>query len=56
MRLAYDETGEHSPCGGVGPIVADVQAGGATSLRQIAAALNERHIRTARERSGQPLR
>jgi DNA invertase Pin-like site-specific DNA recombinase len=30
------------------PIVADIQAGGATSLRQIAAALNERHIRTSR--------
>jgi DNA invertase Pin-like site-specific DNA recombinase len=30
------------------PIVADIQASGATSLRQIAAALNERHIRTAR--------
>jgi DNA invertase Pin-like site-specific DNA recombinase len=31
----------------IGPIVADIQANGATSLRQIAAALNERHIRTA---------
>ncbi|UVF22885.1 recombinase family protein (plasmid) [Microvirga terrae] len=30
------------------PIVADIQASGATSLRQIAAALNERHIRTSR--------
>ncbi|MGF9763403.1 recombinase family protein [Microvirga sp. 0TCS3.31] len=30
------------------PIVAGIQASGATSLRQIAAALNERHIRTAR--------
>jgi hypothetical protein len=30
------------------PIVADIQASGATSLRQIASALNERHIRTAR--------
>ncbi len=30
------------------PIVADIQASGATSLRQIAAALNARHIRTAR--------
>jgi Recombinase len=29
------------------PIVADIQAGGATSLRQIAAVLNERHIRAA---------
>jgi DNA invertase Pin-like site-specific DNA recombinase len=34
----------------IGPIVADIQASGATSLRQIAAALNERHIRTARGR------
>jgi DNA invertase Pin-like site-specific DNA recombinase len=32
----------------IGPIVADIQASGATSLRQIAVALNERHIRTAR--------
>jgi DNA invertase Pin-like site-specific DNA recombinase len=32
----------------IGPIVADIRASGATSLRQIAAALNERHIRTAR--------
>jgi DNA invertase Pin-like site-specific DNA recombinase len=32
----------------IGPIVADIQASGATSLRQIAAALNERHIGTAR--------
>jgi hypothetical protein len=30
------------------PIIADIQVSGATSLRQIAAALNERHIRTAR--------
>jgi DNA invertase Pin-like site-specific DNA recombinase len=30
------------------PIVADIQASGAMSLRQIATALNERHIRTAR--------
>jgi hypothetical protein len=29
------------------PFVAGIQASGATSLRQIAAALNERHIRTA---------
>jgi DNA invertase Pin-like site-specific DNA recombinase len=32
----------------IGPIVADIQEGGAMSLRQIAAGLNERHIRTAR--------
>jgi DNA invertase Pin-like site-specific DNA recombinase len=32
----------------IGPIVEDIRASGAVSLRQIAAALNERHIRTAR--------
>ncbi len=30
-----------------GPIVEDIRASGATSLRQIATALNERNIRTA---------
>jgi hypothetical protein len=32
----------------IAPIVAEVQAAGASSLRQIAAALNARNIRTAR--------
>jgi DNA invertase Pin-like site-specific DNA recombinase len=32
----------------IGPIVEDIRASGAVSLRQIAAALNERHIKTPR--------
>ncbi|EIM26671.1 recombinase family protein [Microvirga lotononidis] len=38
----------------IGPIVADLQANGTTSLRQIAAALNERHIKTSRGKSWTP--
>jgi DNA invertase Pin-like site-specific DNA recombinase len=38
----------------IGPIVADIQASGATSLRQIAAALNERHIKTSRGKDWTP--
>ncbi|MPR06183.1 recombinase family protein [Microvirga tunisiensis] len=38
----------------IGPIVADIRASGATSLQQIAAALNGRHIKTSRGKDWTP--
>ena len=36
------------------PVITDLRASGATSLRQVAAALNERGIPTARDSNGKP--
>ena len=47
-RKAGREANAHIAAEGAGPVIAELQNAGATSLRAIAAGLNERGIPTAR--------